>query len=167
MRDVMNRGSCPEQLHAVRGAVSTRAALVRPFRRRPIARRWLEGWASIEDRPVMPREPVTSILQSILSFGLASRADEVLSPAPAEIRNIAHAVVCKPEVLTEFGPASPAYIDQKLAECLRMLDDDRRLPPPSRPAPPRKLSDDVRLILVGDWGDSASTRARRRGPNAC
>jgi hypothetical protein len=126
----------------------------------------LEGTKPLETL-YMPRDPLLSLVQSVLTFALSSRASELLGPPPDDQANIAHAVVTVPDVLTEFGPSSPHWIDQKLAECLSMLDDRRRLPPPSAPAEAVDLAPDARLIMVSDWATAlpsaiAVARAMRR-----
>jgi hypothetical protein len=110
-----------------------------------------EGWTLPRETLYMPRDPFTSLLQSVLTFALSSRASELLGPPPADQADIAHAVVTVPDILTDFGPCSAHWIDQKLAECMSMLEDRRRLPPPAIPADPVELAPDARLILVSDW----------------
>lgn len=153
IRDVMNPRFLLEQLHTVwrRIEASGRSTALPPSIYNEKVLFLEDQAASRKDLPFMPREPFTSILQSVLTFALAARADEVLAPTPRELRNVAHAMVTSSSVLTDFGPASPAYIDQKLAECLRMLDDPHRVSAPPRPAPPVEMGRETRLILVGDW----------------
>jgi hypothetical protein len=153
IRDVMNPRFLLKQLHAVEEGVRKRnRQTVLPSSVYSEAYLGLEGLPA--DLPYMPRKPIDSILQSVLSFALTSRAEdraELLEPAPLELRSIAHAVVRSSNILADFGPRSAQWIDQKLAECLAMLETDRRLPPPAVPADPISLAPDARLVLVGDW----------------
>ena len=100
--------------------------------------------------PYIPRTATNSILQSALTSCIEGRADSLLEAAPHGLERIVHAVLQTTDVFRRFGPCDPHWIETKLAEGVALVDHP---PPfPDEPAPPVRLADDARVIVVGDWG---------------
>ena len=105
---------------------------------------------SAPNAPFTPRTSATSMLQSVLSTCIESRADRLLDALPEGASRLAHAVLSDIEIFREFGPCDPLWLETKLAEGWAMID--RKPPFPSAPPAPVRLADDARVIVVGDWG---------------
>ncbi|MGH7912127.1 MAG: metallophosphoesterase family protein [Candidatus Dormibacteraceae bacterium] len=100
--------------------------------------------------PFMPHTPATSILQSLLTTCIESRATELLQDAGEGGRRLAHAVLADAEVYRHYGPCDPRWILTGVAEGLSKFE--RRPPFPDQPAAPVRLARDARVVVVGDWG---------------
>jgi hypothetical protein len=102
------------------------------------------------DAAFMPRHPALSMLQSLLETCIESRADELLRELePGEKGFPTHALV-DPNLYEQFGPCDITWVQTKLAEAWQLLEG--RPPFRDKPADPVRVANNLRLIVVGDWG---------------
>jgi len=102
-------------------------------------------------KPVfIPRTATNGILQSVVTTCIESRADQLLDSVPEGLARLAHAVLKDAEIFRQFGPCDPGWISTKIAEGLAMIDGKPAFP--AEPAPPVRLADNARVLMVGDWG---------------
>jgi hypothetical protein len=152
IRDVMDPVFLQAQLDQIKGGADTRGGgNLLPGEAYDAARGELSAAAAAAPNvPFTPRTSATSMLQSVLSTCIESRADRLLDAAPEGLSRIAHAVLSDIEIFREFGPCDPLWLETKLAEGWAMLD--RKPPFPQTPPPPVRLAENARVIVVGDWG---------------
>lgn len=100
--------------------------------------------------PFMPHTATNSILQSLLTTCVESRASEVLEAVPHGLHRLAQASLTDAEIFRQYGPCDPGWVTTGLA---KGLDRFQGKPPfPDEPAPPAHLADNARVVIVGDWG---------------
>ncbi len=98
----------------------------------------------------IPRTATNSILQSVLTTCIEERADSLVKDAPEGLERLSQAVLQTTGLFREFGPCDPQWMETKIAEGIAMIE--HKPPFPADPAPPVRLADDARVVVVGDWG---------------
>ena len=111
-------------------------------------------------RRFMPRDPYLSQVQAALEARIAAKAEERIAAGP-----IGSAALAMPsatdEIFQRFGPDDWRYLTKVVQEGLELLGAKREF---GRSPVEHRLSDRVRIVLVGDWGtgtEHAQTVARR------
>ena len=136
--------------------------------------------AELEDFAFVSRDPIVSIVQSALELHLERKESsaELVRAEPADDRRRGeddrpvvtdlslkdHDPQRDPEdgrrVFDRFSITDIGWVSSKVAEGIRLFR--KRRPFIEKPAPPVKIDDGARIILVGDWG-SGIPRAQKVG----
>ena len=118
----------------------------------------------------LPSDATSSALQASLQRYLLERRPDmierpaVLEPGSAPITDVSIAGATATETLFEqFGPVDIGWISVGFAALLNEFRGTRPFTP--NPAPPHRMSNSVRLILLADWGTGVP-RARQVGEAA-
>lgn len=117
---------------------------------RELAEAVAERGNSTSTVPFMPHTATNSILQSLLTTCVESRAAEVLEELPTGVHRLAHAVITDAEIFRHYGPCDPRWVITGLAMGLARFHG--KPPFPDEPAAPVHLADNARVLIVGDWG---------------
>jgi hypothetical protein len=115
------------------------------------------GGEETERVPFLPRDPVHSLLQSTLEQKLRDQGVRDETPKRRDLCcRIAHTVESLEHPL-RFGPTDPGWITDIVGAVLDRIAQGNH---PFNDAPATyKISDDARLLILGDWG-SGLPRAR-------
>src|SRR5262245_43504358 len=117
----------------------------------------------------LPPDATTSSLQTAMQRTLIERQPEMLvapatlQPSSAPITDVAIAAANEENIFEQFGPADLGWLSVGFASILKLLRGPRKFTPD--PAPPCKIANSSRLILLSDWG-TGIPRARKVAESA-
>ena len=117
----------------------------------------------------LPPDATTSSLQTAIQRTLIERQPEMivapktLQPSSAPITDVAIAAASEENIFEQFGPADIGWLSVGFASILKLLRGTRGFTPD--PAPPCKIANSARLILLSDWG-TGIPRARKVAESA-
>lgn len=116
----------------------------------------------LDDRSFFSRDPIISIVQSVLEEYLLTHTDEcAIKQEPGSKVGVGDFVVTDraaietarggpQRLLGEFEPGDPAWISAAIAKGISLFR--KKHPFNAQPATPLRIAEKSRIVLVGDWG---------------
>ena len=101
------------------------------------------------EQAYLPRSPAVSLLQSTLTDCITSRFEDLVKPLPPGESSFADFALREGDVFRKFGPCDARWVESVISKGLSFLHNK---PDFIDDPPDVAIADDVRLVVVGDWG---------------
>lgn len=98
----------------------------------------------------LPRSPAVSMLQSTITDCLTSRVEQLLEPMPPGHHSFGEFILRETEVFRKFGPCDAGWAESVISQGITAFEGKSGFL--DGKAPDVGIADNVRLVVVGDWG---------------
>jgi hypothetical protein len=98
----------------------------------------------------LPRSAAVSMLQSTITDCLTSRVEQLFEPMPPGHHSFGEFILRETEVFRQFGPCDAGWAESVISKGIAAIEGKSGFL--DGQAPDVMIADNVRLVVVGDWG---------------